>query len=258
MCKGVVLAGGTGSRLRPLTEVTNKHLLPIYDWPMIFYPINTLKQMGVKDICIVVGGNSVGDILNLLGDGSRFGVRLTYKHQKDAGGIAQALELTRDFVGGDSVTVILGDNIFLKTPKDIDACSELPWIVTTVVQNPEEFGCVVWSTLEDDKGNLLIDEIIEKPVVPPSNDIVTGLYHYPNGVFNMIDTLKPSERGELEITDVNNMMIEKYGGINSSEVEEGMWLDAGCVESIFLASSSVREAKIFHEFTNSLGKVRNV
>jgi len=252
MCKGVVLAGGTGSRLRPLTEVTNKHLLPVYDWPMIFYPINTLKLLGITDICVVVGGNSVGDVLNLLGDGSRFGVRLTYKHQSSAGGIAQALELTRDFVGSDSVTVILGDNVFLQAPDGFADGDSTPCVVTTRVQNPEDFGCVVWGGLESGEVPY-ISEIVEKPASPPSNSIVTGLYHYPNDVFCMIEKLKPSDRGELEITDVNNMMIERYGGLSYAEVEEGSWLDAGSVDSIFLATSSVREGKIFHEFRSSIG-----
>lgn len=233
--KGVILAGGTGTRLRPCTEVTNKHLLPVYDWPMLFYPINTLKGGGVDDICIVVGGNSVGDIVSLCGDGSRFGVRLTYKYQKGAGGIAEALALTRDFVGGEDVAVILGDNIFLDRVQ-LDS-AYVPSVFVTEHPHPEAFGCVEFSA------NGGVDRIVEKPKNPPSNTIVTGLYIY-NGrrLYDLIDKLEYSDRGELEITDLNNLLNEQVV-LEAIYVSANTWYDAGSVESILRSGNAAKKHK---------------
>jgi glucose-1-phosphate thymidylyltransferase len=245
---GVVLAGGLGTRLRPITEVTNKHLLPVYNWPMIFYPINTLKSMGIKDICIILGGNSVGDIVNLLGDGSRFGINLSYKHQTKPGGIAQALGLARSAVEDRDIVVILGDNIFISQPK---MPHTFPCLTVTSVSNPEEFGCVEWD-------GHFIKSIVEKPKNPTSNDIVTGLYFYPNEVFDMINTLTPSRRGELEITDINNMFIDEDKGfgpeqINPMVVPPDTWYDAGSVDAIFTASQAVRKSYSQKKFESFIG-----
>lgn len=239
--KGVILAGGNGTRLRPCTEVTNKHLLPVYDWPMLFYPINTLKGGGVDDICVVLGGNSIGDIVNLCGDGSRFGVRLTYKHQQKAGGIAEALLLAEDFVGEDDVAVILGDNIFL-SPVQLDWV-EAPTIFYTEHKNPREFGCIQWNPDKDEDYANEILNIVEKPHKPPSSDIVTGLYVYNGmGLFHLIRTLNYSARGELEVTDLNNKLNELHG-LNAVSVPGNTWYDAGSIDSIQDASKAAKKHK---------------
>lgn len=216
MLKGVILAGGQGTRLRPLTYVTNKHLLPVYDKPMILYPLQTLKDMGIKDILIVSGGNHIGAFAEVLGDGSEYGVNLTYKVQKEAGGIAQALQLAEDFVDGQ-FAVILGDNIFEKpvTPPEKDSCG----LILKEVENPQRFG-----VYHEGK-------IIEKPREPLSKKAVTGLYFYTPEVFDFVKTLKPSARGELEITDVNNWCLENLTvGVHEYD---GFWSDAGTFESLF-------------------------
>jgi glucose-1-phosphate thymidylyltransferase len=245
---GVILAGGLGTRLRPVTEVTNKHLLPVYNWPMIFYPINTLKSMGIEEICIILGGNSVGDIVNLLGDGSRFGVNLSYKHQTKPGGIAQALGLSRSVVEQRDVVVILGDNVFIQQPSLPD---RFPCLTVTSVDNPKEFGCVEWD-------GSFIKHVVEKPDNPTSNDIVTGLYFYPNEVFEMIDKLSPSARGELEISDINNMFIDFDIGFGPEEIKPivvptDSWYDAGSVDAIFTASQAVRKAYKQKKFESHIG-----
>lgn len=244
--KGILLAGGNGTRLKPLTEVTNKHLLPVYDWPMIFYPINTLKSMGVTDICVIVGGNSVGDVVNLCGDGSRFGVKLTYRHQKEAGGIAHALGLARDFAGDEDVLVILGDNIFASLQ---NASFSVPHVWLAESAHPEDFGC---ADINDGK----LVGVVEKPTrsQAPSSLIVTGLYAYPNDVFNRIGELKPSERGELEVTDLTNWYVESCG-VTYSLVKKYSWFDAGSVIDILLASAEMREYKsVGKSFNNCIGE----
>lgn len=215
--KGIVLAGGLGTRLRPLTYVTNKHLLPVYDKPMIYYPIETLKKMGITEILIVTGGEHIGDFIDLLKDGEELGISLTYRAQVAPGGIAQALALAEGFAS--DFMVILGDNYFAETPKIIG----VPTIYTSEVPHPERFG------VYDYKSN----SIVEKPKKPLTKYAVTGLYHYDYKVFNFIRTLKPSERGELEITDVNNWYL-KNGG--QAFPLSDLWSDMGTFESLFKAA----------------------
>lgn len=230
--KGVILAGGTGSRLYPLTKVTNKHLLPVYDKPMIYYPLQTLISAGIKDIMIVSGRGHAGHFLELLGSGSELGVHFTYEIQEEAGGIAQALSFAEDFVDGDNVTVILGDNIFQDNIKeDVSAFTGGARIFLKEVSDAHRFGVAAL-----DKNRVI--GIEEKPKKPKTNFAVTGLYIYDSEVFDSIKTLKPSGRGELEITDVNNHYINK----DSMEyrILDGFWSDAGTFESLFKASYLVR------------------
>lgn len=233
--KGVILAGGTGSRLYPLTKVTNKHLLPVYDKPMIFYPIQTLINAGIKEIMIVSGRGHAGHFLELLGSGADHGVHFTYEIQEQAGGIAQALSLAEDFVDGDSVTVILGDNIFQDDIKeDVANFNDGARIFLKEVSDAHRFG------VAELKGDKVIG-IEEKPKEPKSNFAVTGLYIYDSKVFSAIKTLKPSGRGELEITDVNNYYINK--GAMKYGILEGFWSDAGTFESLLRASIMVKNSK---------------
>lgn len=228
------MAGGTGSRLYPLTKVTNKHLLPVGNKPMIYYPIEKLTQAGIDEILIVTGTEHVGDVVNLLGSGKDFGCRFTYKVQDEAGGIAQALGLARNFAGGDSMSVILGDNIFemsLNDPvKNFD--SSAASILLKEVDDPERFGV---AEIEADK----IKTIEEKPENPKSNFAVTGIYFYPPDVFDIIETLKPSGRGELEITDVNNHYVRENR--MKFSVMDGWWTDAGTPNSYKKANELASE-----------------
>ena len=236
--KGIILAGGTGSRLYPLTKVTNKHLLPIYDKPMIFYPIQTLIDAGIKDIMIVSGKGHVGHFLELLGSGSELGVNFSYEIQKEAGGIAQALSLTEKFANGDDVTVILGDNIFQDNVNThVQSFRSGARIFIKTVPDAHRFGVA-----EVDEKNNRVLGIEEKPASPKSSYAVTGLYIYDNRVFDIIKTLKPSKRGELEITDVNNEYIRK--GNLSYSVLAGYWSDAGTFESLFRASELIRKNRV--------------
>lgn len=226
--KGVVLAGGMGTRLRPLTRVTNKHLLPVYNKPMIFYPIQTLVDAGIVDIMLVTGGNNAGEFLRLIGNGEEFGLRhMNYTYQKTEGGIADALALTRHFVGDDKVVVILGDNFvqgsIKKAVEDFDRQPRGAKIFLKEVENPREFGVAV---LEGEN----VTKIIEKPKVPPSNLAVIGIYMYDNNVYDICDTLNPSDRGELEITDVNNEYIRR--GTMTYEIIDGWWADCGSFEAL--------------------------
>lgn len=233
--KGVILAGGTGSRLHPLTKVTNKHLLPVYDKPMIYYPIETLINAGINDIMIVSGKGHAGHFLELLGSGVDCGVHFTYEIQDKAGGIAQALSLAEDFVDGDNVTVILGDNIFQNNIKeDVKSFKNGAKIFLKEVPDAHRFGV---AELEGEK----VIGIEEKPKIPKTNFAVTGLYIYDSEVFNCIKTLKPSGRGELEITDVNNYYINK--GLMEYGALEGYWSDAGTFESLLKASIMVKQYK---------------
>ncbi|WP_440953183.1 sugar phosphate nucleotidyltransferase [Methanococcoides sp. FTZ1] len=226
--KGVILAGGTGSRLYPLTKVTNKHLLPVYDKPMIYYPLQTLVDAGIEDIMIVSGRGHAGHFLELLGSGSDFGVHLTYEIQEEAGGIAQALGLVEDFADDDDVTVILGDNIFQDSIKeDIENFKGGARIFLKEVHDANRFGV---AELDGDQ----VVGIEEKPEVPKSNYAVTGMYIYDNNVFEVIKTLEPSGRGELEITDVNNYYINN--GAMKYKLLDGFWSDAGTFESLLRAS----------------------
>jgi len=221
--KGVVLAGGLGTRLRPLTSITNKHLLPVYNKPMVYYPIDMLVQAGITDIMLVTGGNSAGDFLRLIGNGEEFGLsRIHYAYQKGEGGIAEALSLTREFIGDDRVVVVLGDNILQNgIKKGVEAFANQQKggrIFLKPVDHPWEYGV---AELENSR----IKRIIEKPKAPPTDLAVIGVYMYPPDVFDIVATLKPSGRGELEITDVNNAYIER--GELEYEIVDGWWLDAG-------------------------------
>jgi len=225
--KGLILAGGKGTRLRPATLTMNKHMVPILNKPMILYPLDTLKYAGITDIMIVTGGEHIGSIAEFLGDGSAYGANLTYRVQKDAGGIAQALGLAKDFVGSDSVTVILGDNIYENKqlpptlPPGVGIDRALFFLAE--VKDPERFGV---PTIQDG----VITHITEKPAQPQSNYAVTGLYVYPPNVFEIIPTLIPSARGELELSDVNNWYVKNNKCAH--HILTGFWSDAGTRDSL--------------------------
>jgi glucose-1-phosphate thymidylyltransferase len=233
--KGVILAGGLGTRLRPLTKITNKHLLPIYDKPMIYYPIETLCKAGIRDIMIVTGGTSAGDFLRLLGNGSEFGLKdIYYTYQEGEGGIADALRLCEHFAEGSRIVVILGDNIVQDdiTPsvRKFEQQDSGARILLKEVTDPQRFGV---PELDGDR----IVRIEEKPQQPKSNYAVTGIYMYDRRVFDFIRHLKPSGRGELEITDVNNHYIRE--GDLFYDVLDGWWTDAGTFESLFHANNLI-------------------
>lgn len=231
--KGIILAGGSGSRLLPMTKVTNKHLLPVYDKPMIYYPLQTLLGAGITQIMIVSGKGHAGHFLELLGSGKDFGAKFTFEIQEEAGGIAQALGLAEDFADNEPVTVILGDNIYEdKFKNEIKNFKEGAKIFLKEVPDPERFG------VAEVDGNK-ITGIEEKPKEPKTKLAVTGLYIYGSKVFDIIRTLKPSARGELEITDVNNHYI-KEGKMTFAKVK-GFWSDAGTVPSLYRASMLVKE-----------------
>ncbi len=225
--KGVVLAGGTGSRLDPLTKVTNKHLLPVGRKPMIYYPIEKLISAGVKEILVVTGVEHMGDVVNLLGSGKSFGCRFTYKVQDEAGGIAEALGLAEDFSSGERVAVILGDNVFqagLRVYIDrFETQKEGAMVLLKQVPDPHRFGV---AEIQNDR----VIRVEEKPKKPKTDYVVTGIYFYDNSVFEIIRALKPSGRGELEISDVNNTYISK--GQLAFDILEGWWSDAGTFESL--------------------------
>jgi len=233
--KGIILAGGLGSRLRPLTKVTNKHLLPIYDKPMIYYPIETLVDAGIKDIMVVTGGNSAGDFLRLLGNGKDFGLDdIYYTYQEGEGGIADALKLCEHFAEGERVCVILGDNIIQKSIATyVQRYAQQKTgarILLKEVEDPERFGV---AELDGER----IVGIEEKPAAPKSRFAVTGIYMYDARVFDYCRNLKPSARGELEITDVNNAYIKS--GDLQYDVLDGWWTDAGQFESLYHATTLV-------------------
>ncbi|MFH1038478.1 MAG: sugar phosphate nucleotidyltransferase [PVC group bacterium] len=236
--KGVILAGGLGTRLAPLTKITNKHLLPIYDKPMIYYPIQTLVNAGIEDIMIVTGGNNAGDFLRLLGNGKEFGLKgLRYAYQEGEGGIADALSLAEHFTEREKILVMLGDNVIEKNIiKPVQAFREQASgarILLKEVPNPQDYGVAV---LEGDR----VVKIIEKPKEPPTSYAVIGIYMYDGRVFDMIKNLSPSDRGELEITDVNNMYIE--AGSMSYDLLDGWWADAGSsIEGCFRVNRMVAE-----------------
>jgi glucose-1-phosphate thymidylyltransferase len=235
--KGVILAGGLGTRLRPLTLVTNKHLLPVYDRPMIYYPIHCLLNAGLDEILIVTGGEHAGDFLKLLRNGKHLGVKdLHYTYQEGEGGIADALLLAEDFADGEKICVVLGDNIIQRHIRP--AVGEFftqpsgAKILIKEVEDPHRFGV---PRFEDGK----VVDIIEKPSDPPSNFAVTGIYMFDNDVFDVCRTLEPSARGELEITDVNNEYLRR-GDMTYSTLD-GWWTDAGTFESLHRASRLVAE-----------------
>lgn len=238
--KGVILAGGLGTRLKPLTNITNKHLLPVYDRPMIFHPLEKMVEAGIEEVMLVTGGNNAGDFLRLLGDGRQFGIRrLQYTYQKGEGGIAEALGLAEEFAEGQRLVVFLGDNIILDSLRPhVRQYLEQPRgarILLKEVANPKAYGVPQFSGTR-------IEKILEKPKQPPSPYAVIGIYFYDSQVFNIINSLKPSARNELEITDVNNAYLRKkqmsYGVLQSH------WADAGeSIESWFAANLLAREQK---------------
>lgn len=238
--KGIILAGGNGTRLLPCTQLTNKHLLPVYNKPMIYYPLETLISAGIKDILIVTGGNNPGDFLKLLKNGSNFGLKeIHFLYQEGAGGIADALGLAEDFADNDKIAVILGDNIFEENVKkyveNFEAQEKGTKLFFKEIPDPKRFGV---GEFKDGK----LVSIEEKPKEPKSNLACTGLYMYDNQVFNMIKTLKPSARGELEITDVNNFYIQQ--GTASHEVLQGFWSDAGTFKTLFESAEFMRKKEL--------------
>ena len=234
--KGIVLAGGTGSRLYPLTKVTNKHLLPVGRYPMIFYPIYRLKQAGIKEILVVTGREHMGDVMELLGSGKDYGVEFTYRVQDQAGGIAEALGLAKNFINGDKCAVILGDNIFEDdlSPyiESFEKQDKGAKILLKEVSDPTRFGVVELD------GNKILS-IEEKPKHPKSNFAVTGIYMYDSNVFDIVKTLKPSARGELEITDVNNAYIKRKE--LTYDILKGWWTDAGTPSSLLRANELAKD-----------------
>ncbi len=233
--RGIILAGGKGTRLAPATHVTNKHLLPILHKPMILYPLETLKTLGITDILIVSGGNHIGGFAEFLGDGSEYGVSLTYRVQKEAGGIAQALGLGKHFAQGKGVAVVLGDNVFdnrqfgrIQVTPSLNL-KENALLFLKQVPDPQRFGVPALN----EQGHII--SIEEKPKEPQSSYAVAGLYYYPPDVFDVIPTLKPSARGELEISDVNNYYVAR--GRCVSVKLPGFWSDAGTPESLYRTSS---------------------
>ena len=242
--KGVILAGGLGTRMYPCTKVTNKHLLPVYNKPMIYYPLLTMVKAGLKDIMIVTGGNYAGDFLRILGNGKEFGLKdISYTYQEGEGGIADALRLSENFAENEKIFVMLGDNIIeddiLDDIREFDNQPDGARIFLKEVPDPERFGVA-----EISQGKVL--NIEEKPKKPKTNLAVIGLYLYDNTVFDIIKTLKPSKRGELEITDVNNAYINK--GNMTYSIVKGWWTDAGTFESLLNASNLVA-SKEGYEFS---------
>ncbi len=237
--KGIILAGGLGMRLSPLTKITNKHLLPIYDKPMVYYPLTTLVEAGIDDILIVTGGNNAGDFLRLLGNGKEFGLKhINYTYQEGEGGIAEALGLAEFFADSEKICVILGDNIIEKDIKSavkaFDTQKEGAKILLKEVPDPQRFG------VPEFEGDRIV-RIEEKPENPKSNYAVTGIYMYDHNVFDIIKPLKPSGRGELEITDVNNAYVER--GTMTYDILDGWWSDAGTFDSLLHSSKLVAESK---------------
>lgn len=250
--KGVVLAGGTGSRLNPITRVTNKHLLPVYNKPMVYYPIQTLVDAGIQEILLVTGGKNAGDFLRLLGNGRDFGLKhINYTYQEGEGGIAEALGLAEHFADGEPICVVLGDNIIetnvLQAVENFKKQREGARILLKEVEDADRFGV---AEIRDH----LVVSIEEKPRNPKSSYAVIGIYLYDPTVFQKIRRLKPSGRGELEITDVNNFYLEE--GTLSYEILEGWWTDAGTFESLLRANNLVAKTganKMPHE--NAVGEI---
>ncbi len=232
--RGIILSGGSGTRLRPLTKITSKQLLPIYNRPMIYYPLNTLIQAGIKEILIIVSPERAGDYLNLLGSGREFGVKFTYEIQDKPEGLAQAFIIGEKFIQGESVAMILGDNIFEDDfAADISGFKQGAKVFAKHVPDPERFGVVKFNS------EMKAETIIEKPQEYLSNYAVTGLYVYDHRVVEVAKNLKPSPRGELEITDVNNWYLEK-GELEVAMVN-GEWLDAGTFDSLLRAQIFAKE-----------------
>ncbi len=246
--KGIVLAGGTGSRLYPLTKVTNKHLLPVGKCPMIFYPLAKLKEAGITEIMLVTGKDHMGEVVNLLGSGTDLGLDLTFRVQDQAGGIAQALGLAENFACGDGIVVILGDNIFEDSIRDFvngfEKQGQGAKILLKQVPDPERYGVAELS------GSKVLS-IEEKPKNPKSDYCVTGIYMYDSEVFNIVKTLEPSGRGELEITDVNNAYVRRQ--TLTSDKFSGWWTDAGTFGSLYNATKLVQDSKLDEYVSSVLG-----
>jgi glucose-1-phosphate thymidylyltransferase len=239
--KGVVLAGGTGSRLHPLTRITNKHLLPIYDRPMINHAIEALVRAGVTELMLVTGGTHAGEFLRLLGNGHEFGIeRLLYAYQEKAGGIAEALGLAEKFVGGERCVVMLADNVFERSLKPcVDAFQKQARGARVVLTREDDPGHLRSLGVAKFDGNRRIELIIEKPAHPPSEYAVTGVYFYDETVWTVLPELKPSGRGELEITDVNNWYLQQ--GLMEYDVLDGFWGDAGeSIQAYYAVNDFVR------------------
>ncbi len=237
--KGIILAGGAGSRLYPLTKVTSKQLLPIYDRPMIYYPLETLIKGGIKEILLISDPTNIGNFLRLLGSGKDFGVKISYEVQDKPGGLAQAFLIGSNFIDKDSVTMILGDNLFVTKDdfltKAIADFKSGGCVFAKEVSDPERFGVV------DFDQNMKAKSIEEKPQQPKSNYAVTGLYIYDNSVVQKAKSLKPSARGELEITDVNNLYLK--AGELEVKIFDGYWLDTGTFDSLLEASNVIARNK---------------
>lgn len=235
--KGIILAGGSGTRLRPLTRVTSKQLLPIYNKPMIYYPIETLLKAGIKDILIIVAPDHAGDFLKLLGSGQEFGCKFTYEIQDKPEGLAQAFLIGENFIGDDAVTLILGDNLFEEDFSEaITSFESGGRVFAKEVSDPERFGVVEF----DDNNQAM--SIEEKPKAPKSNYAITGLYIYDNSVVEKAKNLQPSPRGELEITDLNNLYLDE-GNLDVAFVN-GRWFDTGTFESLFEAITFERDRQL--------------
>jgi glucose-1-phosphate thymidylyltransferase len=249
--KGVVLAGGLGTRLSPLTNITNKHLLPVWDKPMIFYPLEMLRNIGIEDVVIVVGGKSTGEIVRLVGDGRQFGFKnVYYAFQRNEGGIAEALSLAERFNGPEPMCVVLGDNVIEKNIKQcVEEWKELrtsAHIILTEVENPQDFGCPIFKPYLNNDSLGKIISVEEKPKNPTTKYIVSGIYFYDCSVFNIIRNIVPSQRQEFEISDVNNWWAElnklKDGLFLSYSILDGWWGDAGgSIEGLYNVSMKVKE-----------------
>ncbi len=236
--KGIILAGGNGTRLQPLTLVTNKHLLPIYDKPMIFYPLETLKEAGITDILIITGGEHAGNIFRLLGSGKEYGVKLTYRVQDTAGGLPHAIALAEGFVGSDKFVSINGDNLLSDSIKPYVEAFEKGTEDARILlfeTTPEEARKAGVAVMEGEK----VVKLVEKPKDPPTNWVSIGVYMFNPDVFGIIRGLKPSARGELEITDIHNTYIQR-GKLAASKIS-GDWLDAGTIDELLRANKIVQE-----------------
>lgn len=235
--KGVILAGGSGSRLNPITKVTSKQLLPIYNKPMIYYPLNTLLSAGITEVLFIVAPEHAGDFLNFLGSGRNFNAKFAFEVQDKPLGLAHGLSLAENFVGEDSCCLILGDNIFTEDfSKDIKTFKSGAKIYVKEVKDPERFGVVTM----DEHNHVL--SIVEKPKKPKSNLAQVGMYMYDEHVFELIKTMKPSKRGELEITDLNNLYLKQ--GTLTAKIMKGDWIDAGTFESLYQASTIIRNHEL--------------
>ena len=232
--RGIILSGGEGTRLRPLTKITSKQLLPVYNKPMIYYPLNTLIQAGIKEIMIIVAPERAGDYLNLLGSGKEFGVKFTYEIQDEPKGLAEAFIIAENFIDNENVVMILGDNIFEDDfSEEIKSFTKGAKVFAKKVSDPQRFGVVKFN----DK--MKAEKIVEKPKEKISDHAVTGLYVYDSRVVEIAKNIKPSERGELEITDINNWYLDK-GELTVAEVQ-GEWFDAGTIDSLYRAQVFAKE-----------------